>query len=119
MTGPYRSRLISAIESCVMVLIDNSYSNYIIQNIINTSPTEESHRFCRYVLGHVVEFSMQKCSSNVVECAIKNGDDSTRDAIIDELLEYGSMLNLLEDQVGVDWECDYSMRIMLFKKPLY
>ena len=62
---------------------------------------------------------MQKCSSNVVECAIKNGDDSTRDAIIDELLEYGSMLNLLEDQVGVDWECDYSMRIMLFKKPLY
>ena len=54
-----------------------------------------------------------------MECAIKNGDDSTRDAIIDELLEYGSMLNLLEDQVGVDWECDYSMRIMLCKKPLY
>ena len=102
MTDPYRSRLISAIESCVVVLIENSYSNYIIQNIINTSPAEESQRFCRYVLGHVVEFSMQKCSSNVVECAIKNGDDSTRDAIIDELLEYDSMLTLLEDQVGVN-----------------
>ena len=119
MTDPYRSRLINAIESCVVSLIENSYTNYIIQNIINTSPTEESQRFCRYVLGHVVDFSMQKCSSNVVECAIKNGDDATRDAIIDELLEYDSMLSLLEDQVGFNCEYECSMRIMWFKKPLY
>ena len=82
-----------------MELIENSHGNYIIQKIIALSPTEESQRFCRYVLGHVIDFSMQKCSSNVVECAIKNGDGETRNAIVEELLAYPSIIVLLEDQV--------------------
>ena len=80
-------------------LIENSHGNYIIQKIIALSPAEESQRFCRYVLGHVINFSMQKCSSNVVECAIKNGDNDTRNAIVEELLAYPSIIELLEDQV--------------------
>ena len=98
-TGSYHDRLIAALEAKVMDLIENSYGNYIIQKIIVLSPTEESRRFCRYVLGHVVRFSMQKCSSNVVECAIKNGDSETRNAIVEELLTYPSIFDLLEDQV--------------------
>jgi len=98
-TGSYHDRLIQTLENNVMELIEDSHGNYIIQKIIALSPTEESQRFCRYVLGIVINFSLQKCSSNVVECAIKNGDSETRNAIIDELLDCPSIMMLLEDQV--------------------
>ena len=99
MRAQYRSRLIQTLEREAIDLIENDHGNYVIQSIINMSPAEESQRFCRFVLGHVVEFSKQKCSSNVVECAIKHGDEATREAIVDELLQYNNMLELLQDQV--------------------
>ena len=95
MRAQYRSRLIQTLEREAIDLIENDHGNYVIQSIINMSPAEESQRFCRFV-----EFSKQKCSSNVVECAIKHGDEATREAIVDELLQYNNMLELLQDQVS-------------------
>lgn len=62
-----------------------------------------SLRFCHCVLGHVVELSKEKCSSNVVEKSLQLGDETTKAAIIEEIIATPKMLELLLDPVGDEW----------------
>ena len=62
-----------------------------------------SLRFCQCVLGHVVELSKEKCSSNVVEKSLQRGAETTKAAIIEEIITTPRLLELLLDPVGDEW----------------
>ena len=53
-------------------------------------------------MGRVVELSMQRCSSNVVESVIIYGDEEVRDKVIDEIIQSSALKELIFDSVGIE-----------------
>ena len=50
-----------------------------------------------------MELSKEKCSSNVVEKSLPRGDETTKAAIIEEIITTPRLLELLLDPVGDEW----------------
>ena len=115
-SGDQANRLFSIIESHSLELMRDRYANYVIQvgvfgeneeqYLIENASPDQSLRFCRCVLTHVEELSKEKCSSNVVEKSLKRGDESIRDAIIDEIVNASDLLSMLLDGVSVLVGCE-------------
>ena len=74
--------------------------------MIDSPSAAVSLRFCRCVLGKVVELSKEKCSSNVVEKSLTLGDEATKAAIIEEIVNAPNLLELLLDSVRKMSECE-------------
>lgn len=80
-------QLIDAVDSNIMVLIQDPYGNYVIQYIIDlkldpTFPT----KITKKIIGKIYHFSKQKFSSNVIEKCLKEGDSDCIKRIMNELL---------------------------------
>ena len=127
-SGDQANRLFSIIESHSLELMRDRYANYVIQvgvvwenkgqYLIENASPDQSLRFCRCVLTHVEELSKEKCSSNVVEKSLKRGDESIRDAIIDEIVNASDLLSMLLDGVSVLGRCEIQYANYVIQKAL-
>ncbi|CBK21935.2 uncharacterized protein [Blastocystis hominis] len=82
----YRNRLMNAILHEAHLLITNPFGNYVVQFVLERGRPEERELLTRSVFGHVVEYSCQKYSSNVIEKVIVLADEQVRYQIICEIV---------------------------------
>ncbi|KAJ3432837.1 pumilio homology domain family member [Anaeramoeba flamelloides] len=92
----YRDALTGNIIKNVVRLIQNPFANYVIQYMLNTDICSED--IIEAVKGKMINLSIQKFSSNVVEKCLRVANDKTRKILIDEFIENpDSMQTLLMD----------------------
>lgn len=65
--------------------IENQYSNYATQLIVKKWSVEVTRPLFLSIIGKVRYYSMQKCSSNVVEAFLYNAPEEFKVRYIDEL----------------------------------
>lgn len=82
-TAPILSELHQHTES----LVKDQYGNYVIQHVLEHGKTEDKSRIIELIKGRVVELSIHKFASNVVEKAVANATRIERQALINEVLE--------------------------------
>ena len=93
----FRDRLMNAIVHEAHLLITNPFGNYVVQVLFSSLSShfqfvlergrpEERELLTRSVFGHVVEYSCQKYSSNVIEKVIVLADEQVRYQIICEIV---------------------------------
>ncbi|KAJ3439418.1 pumilio homology domain family member [Anaeramoeba flamelloides] len=92
----YRDALTGNIIKNVVKLIQNPFANYVIQYMLNTDICSED--IIESVKGKMINLSIQKFSSNVVEKCLRVANDKTRKILIDEFINNpDSMKTLLMD----------------------
>lgn len=77
-----------------ILLAENPYGNYAIQIVLQTFPKECTNSLIESLKGKIVQLSMIKYSSNVVERSMENAVPELRDAIINELMESDNFLGI-------------------------
>ncbi|ESQ54711.1 hypothetical protein EUTSA_v10024383mg [Eutrema salsugineum] len=88
----------------VCVLSKDQYGNYVTQHVLEKGTSEERERIVRKLSGHIVQLSLHKFASNVIEKCLEHGGRIERDIIIKEIAgpdeSYDSLLMMMKDQYG-------------------
>lgn len=82
-------------------LTQDAYGNYVVQYTLQ--PSLSRNYFLTVVnalLPHIIGFSLQKFSSNVVEKCLKMGDDEVKTQILNEIIPVENLIKLLRDSFG-------------------
>ncbi|KAF5399549.1 Maternal protein pumilio [Paragonimus heterotremus] len=87
-TAPILAELHQHTES----LVKDQYGNYVIQHVLEHGKTEDKSRIVDLIRGRVAELSVHKFASNVVEKAVANATRAERQALINEVLQDGSVV---------------------------
>jgi len=69
--GDRLDRILERIMVDIDPLIKHRYGNYVVQHILEKGRVQDQERIFIVVLGNLVEFSIGKCSINVVEKCLK------------------------------------------------
>lgn len=86
-TMTQKIQLVDAINSNIIILIQDPFANYTIQYIFELKIDPKiCNKFVKAITGQVYSFSKHKFSSNVIEKCIKNGDGDCVKRIMNELL---------------------------------
>lgn len=89
------------IESSAKI-VTNPFGNYALQFIIEKGPIEYSKRVFSLIKGNIVELSMQKYSSNVLEKLILTNDHDIQQSIVDELtIDERTLTTVAEHRFGI------------------
>ena len=78
--------------------IDDFYSNYVIQLIIQSWPIEVVQELFYLICGKIREYSLQKSSSNVVETMISYSPDHIRQKYFEEIASLPNLESTLFTQ---------------------
>ncbi|XP_023634091.1 pumilio homolog 6, chloroplastic [Capsella rubella] len=88
----------------VCVLSKDQYGNYVTQHVLEKGTSEQRERIVRKLSGHIVQLSLHKFASNVIEKCLEYGGRIERDLIIKEIAgpdeSYDSLLMMMKDQYG-------------------
>ncbi|XP_048600178.1 pumilio homolog 6, chloroplastic-like isoform X2 [Brassica napus] len=88
----------------VCVLSKDQYGNYVTQHVLEKGTSKERERIVRKLSGHIVQLSLHKFASNVIEKCLEHGGRIERDLIIEEVAgpdeSYDSLLMMMKDQYG-------------------
>jgi hypothetical protein len=79
--------IVSAIKDRAQSYIENLYSNYAFQMIIKQWPFTVTQPLFEQLLGKVQYYSLQQCSSNVVEALVLNAPEDYKLRYLNELIE--------------------------------
>jgi hypothetical protein len=96
-TGHQKGQLIHYITINAFTLVQDPFGNYVVQYILDLGEPAFSQPLAQSFLGNVAALSRQKFSSNVIEKSIRTGDDDTRRALIDEIMDPAEIEKLLRD----------------------
>ncbi|KAI5238849.1 ARM repeat-containing protein [Aureobasidium subglaciale] len=96
-TGHQKGQLIQYITMNAYTLVQDPFGNYVVQYILDLGEPAFSQPLAKSFLGHVAGLSRQKFSSNVIEKSIRTGDEITRRALIDEIMNPVELERLLRD----------------------
>ena len=80
--------------------MQNQFGNYIIQFVCDHGTQEEIHQLATATLGHIIELTCQKFSSNVIEVLFTKASEGVRMKMIKELISYPSFSMLIHHHVG-------------------
>ncbi|CAH2077933.1 unnamed protein product [Thlaspi arvense] len=110
----------------VCVLSKDQYGNYVTQHVLEKGTSQERERIVRKLSGHIVQLSLHKFASNVIEKCLEYGGRIERDIIIKEIAgpdeSYDSLLMLMKDQYGnyvvqkIFETCTVDQRATLFSR---
>ena len=81
-----RVQLAEEITKHALVLVQDPFGNYVIQYVLDLLEPRFNEPLIRRFYGQIVQLSMQKFSSNVVEKCIRVCDVEARRTIIDEMI---------------------------------
>ncbi len=86
-------------ENC-MALVQSPFGNYAIQTAIETGSRSDCKDIYASLLKNVLQLSMQKFSSNVIEKCIEFSDDETRQEFVQQLSQPEVMKTLIKNNYG-------------------
>ncbi|KAL3314144.1 Pumilio 2 [Cichlidogyrus casuarinus] len=79
--------ILAEVHQNVETLVKDQYGNYVIQHVLEHGRTEDRSRIIDHLKNRVLELSVHKFASNVVEKAVANATRSERQSLINEVLE--------------------------------
>ncbi|CAN8230506.1 unnamed protein product [Cochlearia groenlandica] len=110
----------------VCVLSKDQYGNYVTQHVLEKGTSKERERIVTKLSGHIVQLSLHKFASNVIEKCLEHGGRIERDLIIKEIAgpdeSYDSLLMMMKDQYGnyvvqkIFETCTVDQRATLFSR---
>jgi len=96
-----RKTLVERIILHSLVLVQNPFGNYVVQYVLDLSELEYTSAIVHQLEGNLVELSVQKFSSNVVEKCFQKAEPELRCKLIAELISRPDMIRrLLLDSFG-------------------
>ncbi|KAK9802574.1 hypothetical protein WJX73_006290 [Symbiochloris irregularis] len=102
-----REQAMGQILEVAGTLAQDTYGNYVIQHILQQGDDTHRAQLMAMLKGHVVDMSMHKFASNVVEKGIEFGTPEQRDVLVSEVLseqEDGTysphLQEMIRDQFG-------------------
>ncbi|KAG9964529.1 ARM repeat-containing protein, partial [Aureobasidium melanogenum] len=96
-SGHQKAALVQHITMNAFTLVQDPFGNYVVQYILDLGEPAFSQPLAQSFLGNVAALSKQKFSSNVIEKSIRTGDETTRRALIDEIMDPTDLEKLLRD----------------------
>eukprot|EP00747_Dinoflagellata_sp_TGD_P167095 gnl/TRDRNA2_/TRDRNA2_190949_c0_seq1.p1 gnl/TRDRNA2_/TRDRNA2_190949_c0~~gnl/TRDRNA2_/TRDRNA2_190949_c0_seq1.p1 ORF type:complete len:625 (-),score=160.63 gnl/TRDRNA2_/TRDRNA2_190949_c0_seq1:107-1807(-) len=85
--GEMRAKIIDAVADNTLTLVQDAFGNYVVQHLILMRPPNSAiPRIIDAMRGKVLEMSLQKFSSNVLEKCLLHSTDKDRNKIINEIL---------------------------------
>ncbi|CAD0093095.1 unnamed protein product [Aureobasidium vineae] len=96
-SGHQKGQLVHHITMNAFTLVQDPFGNYVVQYILDLGEPAFSQPLAESFLGNVAALSRQKFSSNVIEKSIRTGDETTRRALIDEIMNPVDLEKLLRD----------------------
>ncbi|KEQ77278.1 ARM repeat-containing protein [Aureobasidium namibiae CBS 147.97] len=96
-SGHQKGQLVHYITMNAFTLVQDPFGNYVVQYILDLGEPTFSQPLAQSFLGNVAALSRQKFSSNVIEKSIRTGDEVTRRALIDEIMNPVDLEKLLRD----------------------
>ncbi|KAH6653979.1 armadillo-type protein [Truncatella angustata] len=99
-----KRELMAEIHACAVPLIMDMFGNYVAQWVFESkdAPQEDKDRFANVVVEHLIEFSTNKCASNVVEKCLEFGTVDYRRAILTKLITADSKGRSPLDKIMLD-----------------
>mmetsp|Transcript_11603 Transcript_11603/g.25058 ORF Transcript_11603/g.25058 Transcript_11603/m.25058 type:complete len:608 (-) Transcript_11603:443-2266(-) len=104
-------QMLDAILSSINTLPTDNYGNYVVQHMLEHGRLEDKQAIVRVVEQNVVEYSKQKCSSNVVEKALEISAAGTHAAQLEE-----ERASLVRKILGNPGDSDPPIRAMMEDK---
>jgi len=81
-------------------LVQSPYGNYAVQQAIDFWENEDLYSIFMNLLGNVLQLSMQKFSSNVIEKCLDKASDEVLLQFVDSLSEPEIMKSLIKSNYG-------------------
>ncbi|XP_010276396.1 PREDICTED: uncharacterized protein LOC104611153 isoform X2 [Nelumbo nucifera] len=98
--GEQRRQLICEITSNALMLSQDPFGNYVVQYVFELQVPWAIMDVLDQLEGNYGYLSMQKYSSNVVEKCLKYAGEELRPHIIQELINYSQLDQILQDPYG-------------------
>eukprot|EP01105_Mastigella_eilhardi_P022026 TRINITY_DN5393_c0_g1_i1.p1 TRINITY_DN5393_c0_g1~~TRINITY_DN5393_c0_g1_i1.p1 ORF type:complete len:648 (+),score=176.61 TRINITY_DN5393_c0_g1_i1:83-2026(+) len=92
-----KRQIVDQVVKHSLQLVKDPFGNYVVQYILDLPFDGVVCNLARQLAGHVVELSMQKFSSNVIEKLVQFGDREASFAVIQELVDCRDITALLQD----------------------
>ncbi|KAJ5648548.1 Armadillo-like helical [Penicillium lividum] len=99
-SGSQKTHLIAQITDNSFKLIQDPYGNYVVQYILDLGVPAYTKPLCQGFYGHILQLSMHKFSSNVIEKCLRTCSDEVRREMIDEMLSGDIFADCLRHQYG-------------------
>lgn len=96
----YRGRVVEAMEKSAIEMAQNPYGNYALQIVLDAYPPAAAMGIVEAVRGKVVNLSLTKYSSNVIERCIEKADETRKEAIIRELMDSENLFGIMRNRFG-------------------
>lgn len=119
--GEQKAWLIRQISNNAYVLVQDPFGNYVVQYILDLNEPIFTEPLVTMFKGRVCQLSKQKFSSNVIEKCLRCAQESTKDILIEELLQPNELDRILRDSFAnyvIQTALDYanpSMKIRLIE----
>ncbi|KAF3161030.1 hypothetical protein TWF106_002013 [Orbilia oligospora] len=94
---PQRAELIAHITENAFALVRDPFGNYVVQYILDLGEPELAEPMIHKFLGRIIELSMQKFSSNVIEKCIRVSSKETRALMVKEIVNPPELEKLIRD----------------------
>jgi len=102
-TRSQREGLINQIAKNALELVQDTYGNYVVQQIMDVSKWKSHEdkaarrKVMQALMGNIAKLAVQKFSSIVVEKCLQEADDDIRVAMVEELTDPARLPRLLQD----------------------
>ena len=89
-----QAKIVDIIKTNSISYIEDPYSNYAFQNIIKQWPLVITQPLFPLLCNNIMRFSVQQCSSNVVETLLYNAPIEFRKNYIQEIIHLGDISSM-------------------------
>eukprot|EP00826_Nyctotherus_ovalis_P064850 TRINITY_DN9521_c0_g1_i3.p3 TRINITY_DN9521_c0_g1~~TRINITY_DN9521_c0_g1_i3.p3 ORF type:complete len:185 (-),score=50.05 TRINITY_DN9521_c0_g1_i3:99-653(-) len=96
----YRARVVEAMGKSAIEMAQSPYGNYALQIVLDAYPPAAAMPIIEAIKGKVVNLSLTKYSSNVIERCIEKADEGLKEAIIRELMESENLFGIMRNRFG-------------------
>ncbi|KAI5292462.1 hypothetical protein KEM52_006340 [Ascosphaera acerosa] len=96
-SGEQKADLIARITENALVLVQDSFGNYVVQYILDLQEPHFTEPICQKFEGKVPHLSRQKFSSNVIEKCIRTASRATCRSMVEEMLRGNELEKMLRD----------------------
>ena len=99
-------KLLKIINPNVINLCQDQYGNYVIQHLLQNRRGDKCKEIYETLKGRILEMSMHKFASNVIERCLHFGTKEQKDDIINEIIapkgenKHDPLVTLVKDKFG-------------------
>lgn len=96
----YKTKVVEMMIKNAIVMAQSPYGNYAVQIVLNTYPLILITGIIEALKGKIVNLSLIKFSSNVIERCIEKANDDLKEQLIRELMNSESLFGVTKNRFG-------------------